>query len=452
MSAPLQILLLEDEQNLAELVKDLLSADGHLLRRAASVAEARALLSGWAPDVLLFDVKLPDGDGIELLSALRAEGLHLPAVVMTAFATIDRAVEALKSGAYDFLVKPFDNERLRTAVLQAAQEGARLDELALTTPSVGAHGLIGGDHGLREVVGLIDKVARTDASVLIRGESGTGKELVARALHAASPRRDGPFVSLNCAALPPGLLEAELFGFERGAFTGAHDKRKGHVEVADGGTLFLDEMGDMALDAQARLLRVLQEREIVRVGGRAPIKVDVRVVAATHRDLAARVSEGAFRSDLLFRLDVVSIHIPPLRERPQDIPALIDHFLAKHAERHKTRAPRPTDAILRWAAAAPWNGNVRELENFVERAVVLGDFAAPAQQPPTTPTEPAPAAAGAVPTLRQAVADAEKRAVIAALESARGNKAQAARLLGVSYKTLFNKIHEHGITEERIIA
>jgi DNA-binding NtrC family response regulator len=315
-----------------------------------------------------------------------------------------------------------------------------------------ARELVGTGGGLREVAALLPRVAATDATVLLRGESGTGKELVARALHQASPRLDGPFVAVNCAALPPGLLESELFGFERGAFTGAHARRPGLVESAQGGTLFLDEIGDMSLDAQARLLRVLQERQVVRLGGREPVPVDVRVVAATHRDLATWSQEGRFRADLLYRLAVVPIDLPPLRARPGDVPGLVEHFLAKHAARHRAEAPRPTEALLAWARGQPWPGNVRELENWVERAVVLGRFEPAGSAPPV---EAAPPMTGApmpaVKTLRQAVAEAEREAVVAALRVAQGNKAEAARLLGVSYKTLFNKLHEHEIREERLI-
>ncbi|MFP2934213.1 sigma-54 interaction domain-containing protein, partial [Pyxidicoccus sp. 3LG] len=287
-------------------------------------------------------------------------------------------------------------------------------------------------------------------------ESGTGKELVARAIHAASPRLDGPFVSVNCAALPPSLLESELFGFERGAFTGAHARRKGLIEAAEGGTLFLDEIGDMALEAQARLLRVLQERELTRIGGREPVKVDLRVIAATHRDLDALAASGQFRADLLYRLAVVPIHLPPLRERVGDVPGLIAHFLEKHSGKG-TPAPRPDAETLRRAMAYPWPGNVRELENFVERAVVLGRFDPEwlrAPEPVKAAVARAPESreegevATSVQTLRDAVARAERAAVIAALKAAGGQKTTAARLLGVSYKTLFNKIHEHGIREE----
>jgi DNA-binding NtrC family response regulator len=465
-----EALIVEDEPNLRELISDLLRADRISVEAVGTVEEAEALLGRRAPDLLVLDVKLPDGDGLELLGRMRRQGLRTPVLVITAFGTLERAVQALRAGAHDFLVKPFDNQRLRAAAASALEAGARLEELELEAATlegsteVGRE-IIGASGGLRDVIGLLPRVAASEATVLIRGESGTGKELIARAIHAASPRLDGPFVSLNCAAIAPSLLESELFGFERGAFTGAHARRKGHVEVADGGTLFLDEIGDMSLEAQARLLRVLQEREITRVGGRTPVPVDVRVIAATHRDLAERVREGAFREDLLYRLDVMRIGLPPLRERREDIPGLVAHLLEKSGRKHGASAlPELTPAILSALKAHTWPGNVRELENTVERAVVLGSFElsglgpGPGAASPSVVraepmrAEPGHAALGdarePVRALREVVAEAERRAVVAALRQAAGNKAEAARLLGVSYKTLFNKIHEHGIKEE----
>ncbi|OJT20918.1 hypothetical protein BO221_28900 [Archangium sp. Cb G35] len=461
-----EVALVEDEHNLRELYQDVLGARGMKAVPLGSVAAAEAYLSRHAPDLLLLDVKLGDGDGLVLLDRLRKQGLRTPVIVMTAFGTVERAVQALRAGAADFLVKPFPNERLVSSVEAALEAGRRLVELELAAPTLApdsdtGRALIGADGGLRDVAALLPRVAASDATVLVRGESGTGKELVARAIHAASPRLDGPFVSVNCAALPSSLLESELFGFERGAFTGAHSRRKGLIEAAEGGTLFLDEIGDMSLEAQARLLRVLQEREITRIGGREAVKVDLRVISATHRDLDAMASSGQFRSDLLYRLAVIPIHLPPLRERARDIPGLIEHFLEKHARSKGLTPPRPDAETSRRALAYPWPGNVRELENFVERAVVLGHFDPESLRAPVAPrgapgpvAAPAPAEVTAVgdgptvQTLRDAVASAERAAVIAALQAAKGQKTTAARLLGVSYKTLFNKIHEHGIREE----
>ena len=439
-----EVLIVEDEKNLRELIRDLLVQDGLSVACAESIAAADQYLSQRAPDLMIVDIKLPDGDGLDLL----ARGHDAPAIVITAFGTVDRAVQAMRSGAADFLVKPFDNERLKSAAHAALEAGKKLDEVELSSGVVGAEG------GLKNVLAMLRRVAASDATVLVQGESGTGKQVIARAIHDCSARIDGPFVSIDCSAIPPTLMESELFGFERGSFTGAHAQHKGRIESAEGGTLFLDEIGDMPLEAQSRLLRVLQEREIMRIGGRAPIKVDVRIIAATHRDLQQLATEGRFRQDLLYRLNVVPLSLPPLRARKEDIPGLVDHFLAKHAARHDVEAPRPARDVLDKLIAYSWPGNVRELENFIERAVVLGHFdtstllvsqpAAPSKISTEVPIDPS----RQIQTLKEAVAEAERVAVVAALRHARGNKAQAARILGISYKTLFNKIHEHGIREE----
>lgn len=452
------ISIVEDEPNLRTLLEDMLSAHWEI-RIFERLSELSASLEGFAPDVLLIDVKLPDGDGIEWLEQRSQDGLRTPTIVMTAFATVDRAVLALKAGAVDFLVKPFSEERLRAAVEAAHARAERLARVELAAPKVisAVPGLVGDSPALRELIEVLPRVAASSSTVLIHGESGTGKELVARAIHEGSSRLDGPFVPLNCAAISPGLLEAELFGFERGAFTGAHAQRKGFVEAADGGTLFLDEIGDMSVEAQSRLLRVLQEGEIVRVGGRDPIRVDVRVVAATHQPLEALVDAGRFRQDLLYRLSVVPLEIPPLRSRLDDIPGLVAHFIDAEVLRGHEVPPFPGPDVLAKLVQHDWPGNVRELENWVERGVVLGRFdagdlgrrrvVAPSPPPPEPESQLDAAPVSIVRTLKQAVVEAERSAVVAALQAAGGNKARAARLLGVSYKTLFNKIHEHGIKE-----
>ena len=451
------VLLVEDERNVRELVGDLLCPRLRL-RAVGTIAEARAALDRELPDLLLLDLRLPDGDGLELLEALRARGVTTPAILLTAFGTVERAVAAMRAGARDFLVKPFDNDRFRAAVDGALAHGGRLVEVELRAGEIDAaslgRALVGAGGGLRGVMELLGRVAALDSTVLITGESGTGKQLVARAIHDASPRLDGPFQAIDCSAIAPTLLESELFGFERGAFTGAHAQRKGLIEAAHGGTLFLDEIGDMPLEAQSRLLRVLQERQIVRLGGRQPITVDVRVVAATHRDLGQMATDGRFRSDLLYRLAVVPIRLPPLRARPEDIPGLLDHFLERFCKKHKVALRRPDAEALARIGRHGWPGNVRELENFVERSGVLGRWDVASLVPAEAPAPESPRVepeAALVTTLRQAVADAERRAVVAALRQARGNKAEAARILGVSYKTLFNKIHEHDIREETSI-
>lgn len=458
MTAP-EILIVEDEQNLRELMVDMLCQIAAPIA-VDSVAKAQARLQEHIPDLLLLDIKLPDGDGLQLLGALRAQGLTVPAIIITAFGTVERAAAAMRAGAADFLVKPFDNARFMDAVARALDAGGRMLEVelsagALDPKAAGADPKIIGE-GLQDIVAVLHRVASTNATVLITGESGTGKELIARAIHERSARMDEPLVSINCAAIAPSLLESELFGFERGAFTGAHAQRRGLIEAAHRGTLFLDEIGDLPLEAQSKLLRVLQERQIVRVGGQTTVSVDIRIIAATHRDLQAMVWEGTFRQDLLYRLNVVPIALPPLRERRDDVPGLVEHFLEKLCRQHKVRPPELSAQLRERLTSYDWPGNVRELQNLVERAVVLGAFdpraleaaPVPEAEAPAPTSVPQSASEAPIKTLRQAVAQAEREAVVAALQRAGGNKAAAARLLGISYKTLFNKIHDHGIQSQ----
>jgi DNA-binding NtrC family response regulator len=475
MSSGQEVLVVEDEVNVRELVRDVLSAKGIAVSTCQSLAEAAESIGTRRPDAMVLDVKLADGDGLRFLEQLRTNGTHIPTVVLTAFGTVDRAVQAMRAGARDFVVKPFDNDRLVNAVRAAIATTEQLADVGMAAGVVDARAaatqkLIGASAGLKDLVTLLPRVASSECNVLIRGESGTGKEMIARAIHASSPRSDGAFVAVNCAALPQTLLEAELFGFERGAFTGAHARKKGIIETADGGTLFLDEIGDMPLEAQSRLLRVVQERELMRVGATTPVKLDVRILAATHRDLQSMSSSGAFREDLLFRLAVLPIDVPPLRARKKDLRGLVDHFITKHAPLKRAGTDlRPTDAFFAAADGYGWPGNVRELENCVQRALVLGTFDAAqllgggstkssnadVPQSPGSPrtvrqevTDEVPAPHRPLRTMREAVTEAERDAVLAALRHAHGNKAEAARLLGISYKTLFNKLHEHGIRED----
>ncbi len=404
---------------------------------------------------MVLDLKLPDLHGLEILERARVARPTLPVVVLTAHGTIDAAVGAMQRGAFDFLVKPVDVSRMRELVRRVRGSGEIAERARLTRPRVDATSdalpIVGATSGLRDVLATIHKVAATDVSVLITGESGTGKELIARALHSNSHRKSAPFVSINCAALPETLLESELFGFEKGSFTGAHARKLGTFELASGGTLFLDEVGDMAPALQAKILRALQERKITRIGGDREIEVDVRLISATHQDLPAAIQAGRFRSDLFYRLNVIAIALPPLRERRHDIPDLVSHFGAKSAARHGRAFGGFSEAAVQALARHAWPGNIRELENAIEKGLLLGEDAMLASIPTATAARAIESTAGAgaadrgPQSLKDAVASAERRAVVDALAAAAGNKRQAARALGVSYKTLFNKLRELGI-------
>jgi two-component system, NtrC family, response regulator len=370
------ILIVDDEKNYLLVLKELLGEEGYEVVTAQSALEALDIFQEMELDLVITDMRMPGKSGMELLSALKEKDPHLPVIMMTAFATVEKAVEAMKKGAYDYIMKPFDNEVLIKTVAKALAMGRIIKENRLLSRELkeksGPTDLIGNSFPMRQVRELILKVASTKATVLISGESGTGKELVARAIHFNSPRKDKPIVSVNCSALTETLLESELFGHEKGAFTGAVAQRKGRFETADGGTLFLDEIGEMSPSVQVTLLRVLQNREFERVGGNKTIKVDVRVITATNKILSEEVKRGHFRDDLYYRLNVVHIEVPPLRERKEDLPLLVRYFLERFArEMNKkevpTLAPEVMDALL----AYDWPGNIRELENMIERAVIL---------------------------------------------------------------------------------
>jgi two-component system response regulator AtoC len=441
------ILLVDDDAAVGTVLGALLRQAGLSFHHALSGEAALAALERRAFDAAITDLRMPGLDGLDLLARLRRAWPELPVVMLTAHGTVQLAVEAMKAGAVDFVQKPFDREELLFVVRKALAGGHRAAEAAPAPPEPtgGTRELIGGGEAMREVRALIERASRSTATVLVLGESGTGKGLVARAIHDQSARAGMPCVRLHCGALPDSLLESELFGYEKGAFTGAVSRKPGRFELAEGGTLFLDEIGDITPATQVKLLRVLQEREYERLGGSQTLVADVRFIAATHRDLGAMVARGAFREDLYYRLNVIPLAIPPLRARPEDIEALALSFARSHGP-GVTIAP---DALA-LLAAQRWPGNVRQLQNFVERLVVLSDGPSLGRadverelaRKVGLPSQDA-GEAGSTLRLDASVREAEKAALKGALDKARGNRTLAARLLGVSRRTLYNKLDEY---------
>src|ERR1700689_3682432 len=370
-----QVLIVDDEPNLRKILSAQLTRDGYDVLTAEDGEQGLALLAEHHIDLVITDLKMPKVDGMTLLKRALVDEPELPVVMITAHGTIDTAVEALKRGAFDFVTKPFDKDEVRQIVAKALRTRELGGADATSTPaSRGARfGIIGSSPGIAELYAILERVADTPTTVLITGESGTGKELVAGALHEHSSRKDKPFIKVNCAAIPKELIESELFGYERGAFTGAVSSKPGRFELANGGTLFLDEIGEIPIEMQVKLLRALQESEFERVGGIKTIRVDVRLVAATNRDLKKLIAGGTFREDLFYRLNVVPIRLPALRERAVDIPLLVDHFLGKFNERLKKHVAGTEPEALDVLASYPWPGNIRELENVIERAVLFCD-------------------------------------------------------------------------------
>ncbi|HSB69270.1 MAG TPA: sigma-54 dependent transcriptional regulator [Candidatus Methylomirabilis sp.] len=447
----LRIVVVDDEPSQRELIGGFLKKQGHEVLLAGNGPEALSRVRETRVDLVLSDFKMPRMSGLEVLRAVKAVNPEIPFILMTAYGTVETAVEAMKDGAADYLTKPLDLDELLLRIARVSEQ-ARLRTAVreLQAHLVERHrleGIIGESGRMQEVLALVERVAPSDATVLIRGESGTGKELVARAIHFNSRRAAGPLVTLNCAALPEQLLESELFGHERGAFTGALAQRKGRFELADGGSIFLDEIGDLSPPLQVKLLRVLQERQFERLGGNRTLAVNVRILAATHRDLEQALREGTFREDLYYRLNVVTVQIPPLRERRDDIPPLLDHFLRKFAEKNRrdvtglTAAAR--DALLKY----DYPGNVRELENIVERAVLLcrgrvidlEDLPVTLRPGDRRPEEPE---ARALPDILAAI---ERQAIRAALERHGGVQTQAAAELGISERVLRYKLKKYGL-------
>jgi len=372
---PAQILVIDDEQNYLLLLETLLAEEGYSVTTLQDPELALEYLVESDVDVVITDMKMPKVSGQYILEHVKKNYPHIPVLIMTAYGSIDGAVQAMRCGAFDYIAKPFSNDELLLSVHKAVKMSEAEQQNRLLRQSLqdrhGTHNIIGRSHGVRQIMDLVARVAPSTSNALITGESGTGKELIAKALHYASNRKDGPFISVNCMALNPGVMESELFGHEKGSFTGAVVKKRGRFELAHTGTLFLDEIGELSFDTQVKLLRVIQEHSFERVGGSEPIQVDIRLVAATNKDLHLEVEEGRFREDLFYRLNVVNIHIPPLRERVEDIPLLAAHFLQTFSQENNKQVHGFEPEVLQALTAYHWPGNVRQLENVIERCVVL---------------------------------------------------------------------------------
>ncbi len=452
MSTKGRIVVIDDEVNAATALETLLREDGYEVGRAHDGETGLSLLEKSDPDVVLTDLRMPGMDGLELLSRIKQIRPDTMVILMTAYGTVKTAVRAMKLGAEDYLGKPIDVEELELILQRAVDKKRLLEEARLLHERLdhkyNLDNLVGESPGMLAAFKTIRQVAASSSSVLLLGESGTGKELFAQALHQNSPRRSKPFVRVACASLPETLLESELFGHEKGSFTGALYSRSGRFEVADGGTLFLDEIGDISPTVQVKLLRFLQEREFERVGGNRTYKVDVRIVAATHRDLKRKLEDGSFREDLYYRLNVIEVTIPPLRERGTDVPLLAQHFLERFAAANG-KALALTDEALALLLQHRWPGNVRELENAIERAVVLADGATltpqhfPTLRRVSASAEPAAGLAEGVPIPGSTLAAIEREAILRTLEAVGGSTSRAATLLDISARKIQYKLKEY---------
>jgi DNA-binding NtrC family response regulator len=446
MSAPASILIVDDEPVVRESLDQWFLAEGYQTLAVPGGREALTALRSRSFDLALIDIKMPGMDGMELQAKLHEADPEMTVIIMTGYASVDTAVKALKNGAYDYLTKPIDPDELSHLVgkalehSQARREVARLREsLQEVFPHIE---LIGKSPAMKRVIEMVEMVAPTDSTVLITGESGTGKEVVARAIHAASPRRHMPMVVIHCGALTETLLESELFGHERGAFTGAQYRKKGKFEAGDGGTVFLDEIGDISLRSQTDLLRVLQDKEIIRVGSTQSIKVDFRCIAATNKNLEELVKAGSFRPDLYYRLHVVTIEMPPLRDRREDIPLLAQHFIQKYcAATNRANIPRLLPEAMDLILGYDWPGNVRELENAVERALVMNRNSGITPQDFSFQlTRAASASAGG-----RTLEEVERAHIERIWDECEGNHSRCARILGIDRTTLYNKLKRYGL-------
>jgi len=443
-----RILVVDDDALMREYVQETLQRAGYEVTAATGGHEALQALAQKGFDVLVTDLRMTPMDGLALLEKVRQQAPETRCVVMTAYGTIETAVAALKNGAEDYILKPFSPDALELAVARTLERDRMAQENRYLRAQVNRNydtkALIGRGPAMVKVHEQLERIAASRATVLVRGETGTGKELVAHAIHHTSPRRDKPFIKVNCAALSAGLLESELFGHEKGSFTGAHERKVGRFELADSGTLLLDEVSEIGVELQPKLLRALQEREFERVGGTQVIRVDTRIIGTSNRNLERAVEEGTLREDLFFRLNVIQVVLPPLRERREDIPALMDHFLARFAQENGRRITGFSDATRALFLDYNWPGNVRELQNAIERAVVLS--VEPVLEPhhfqlQGAQAKPAQGAVGPGTT----VAEMEKQLIMATLEHCSQNRTHAAKLLGISVRTLRNKLNEYGL-------
>jgi len=439
-----RILIVDDEFSVRDSLYNWFQKDGYEVEAASNGNEALEMFEPGRFDVAVVDIKMPGMDGVELQERLARQDAELPVIMITAFASVDTAVRTLKLGAFDYVTKPVDPDELSHLVRRALeqrrlrQENVQLRETI--DEFVAGDVIVGDSPPMKKVLELAEHVAKTDATVLIRGESGTGKELIARAIHVNSRRRYAPIIAVNCGGLPETLLESELFGHEKGAFTGAQYRRKGRLEMADGGTLFLDEVGSVSLKTQVDLLRVLESHEFTRVGGTKPIKVDFRVICATNEDLEKAVREGRFREDFYYRINVFVIEAPPLRTRRADIPLLAQHFLERFARQMDKRITRISPEAMAVLEAYDWPGNVRELSNAIERAMVVGRSAAIAPE-----DLPLRAVAGMPPDGAESLAEVEKRHIAAVLERTDWNITRTAEALGIDRVTVYNKIKKYAL-------
>ncbi len=463
MTEKISLLVADDDTAHRTMLRKLLSGWGYAITEADDGGSAVEAVRRQPFDLILMDIRMIKVSGLMALTEIKAFNPAIPVVIMTAYASVETAVEALKKGAYDYLTKPLDFDELRLTLERAVDHSHLREENRLLRASLGERfdrrNLIGRSAAMTRLLDTASQVAPSEATVLITGESGTGKEMIAGLIHTNSLRKDGPFIRFNCAAIAETLLESELFGHEKGAFTGADRRKEGKFRQADGGSLFLDEVSEMSVGMQVKLLRVLQERELTRVGGEEVIRVDVRLIAATNRDLLREVGAGRFREDLFYRLNVVTLFVPPLRERQEDIPLLAQEFLARFAEKNrkpiKGFTPQAMDRLLRH----PWPGNVRELMNAVERGVVLshGEYLTEAELSLLSPGQGDPVCPGGEETSRETTVSepatpgspsleaVERETILQTLESTDGNKSEAARRLGITRRTLHQKLRKYGM-------